>query len=119
STELAITKKLEIDGAGPAATTISGNDAHRVFSLVGAAGVKIAKLAIVHGRLAQPGGLEEGAAVNIDATSSLTLDSVRVTDNTADVSGDATHSGGIVNGGAITNRGTLALIRSAVDHNRA
>ena len=56
SGQLVVNKKLEIDGAGAAATTISGNDASRVFALVGAVGVKITRLGIVHGRVAVPGG---------------------------------------------------------------
>src|SRR5438067_10309969 len=39
SAQLDVTKKLEIDGAGATATIVSGNDAHRVFSLAGAVGV--------------------------------------------------------------------------------
>src|SRR2546421_6285965 len=40
STQLTIPKQLEIDGAGPTATAIHGNDAHRVFG-ISAVGVKI------------------------------------------------------------------------------
>src|SRR5436305_1292081 len=119
TTELDVMKKLEIDGAGAGATIVSGNDAHQVFSLAGTAGFRITKLPVTHGRLAQPGGAENGAGVLINSTSSLTLDSVRLTNNVADVSGDATHTAGVIDGGAISNRGTLALLRSAVDHNVA
>jgi hypothetical protein len=119
SAQLDVTKKLEIDGAGAGATTVSGNDARRVFSLAGAVGVKITKLAIVHGRVAQVAGNLSGGGVTIDAASSLTLDSARVTDNVVDVSGDATHPGGIANGGGIFNAGTLTVVRSAVDRNTA
>ncbi|TMM09469.1 MAG: hypothetical protein E6G00_10395 [Actinobacteria bacterium] len=119
SAQLDVTKKLEIDGAGATATIVSGNDAHRVFSLAGAVGVKITKLSIVHGRVAQVDGDLSGGGVTIDAASSLTLDSARVRDNVVDVSGDATHPGGNANGGGIFNAGTLALVRSAVDHNTA
>src|SRR5437763_2651362 len=87
STQLSVAKQLEIDGAGPTATTIHGNDAHRVFG-ISALGVKITKLAIVHGRLAFVGGVESGAGVSLDTGSSLTLSAVRVTDNVTDVSGD-------------------------------
>ena len=117
--ELDVNKKLEIDGAGSGATTVSGNDASQVFSLAGAAGVKITKLAIVHGRVAAPMAVLPAAGIVIDSTSSLTLDSVRVADHVADSSGDATHLAGIVEGGAILNRGTLVIVRSAVDHNTA
>src|SRR5437763_2851864 len=119
STELSITKKLEIDGAGPSATTVSGNDAHRVFSLTGASGVKIAKLGIVHGRVAGITVPLSGAAVLIDAASSLTLNAVRVKNNLADANGDATHPGGVISGGAISNSGGLALVGSVVDQNTA
>src|SRR5204862_5921757 len=96
STQLTIPKQLEIDGAGATATTINGNDAHRVFG-ISALGVKIQRLAIVHGRFVNPGGVQSGVGVSVDTGSSLALGSVRVTDNVIDVSGDATHAGGIVN----------------------
>ena len=117
SGQLVVNKKLEIDGAGAATTTISGNDASRVFSLVGAAGVKITELAIVHGRLAQAGAALTGAAALIDAASSLTLDTVRVTNNSVDVSADATHTAGTVQGGVFYSSGGLTLRRSTVANN--
>src|SRR5207248_9458019 len=95
SGQLLVTKKLEIDGAGPTKTTISGNNAGRVF-VIGAPGVTITKLAIVHGRLAQPGASLSGAAVFVGGASTLHLDSVRVTKNTVHGSGDATHTPGTV-----------------------
>src|SRR5437764_3724499 len=117
SGQLLVTKKLEIDGAGPTKTTISGNNAGRVFALIGAPGVTITKLAIVHGRLAQPGSSWSGAAVFVGCASTTKLDSVRVTKNTVDVSGDATHTPGTVMGGIFYNAGGLALVRTTVASN--
>jgi hypothetical protein len=106
SGQLAINKNLTIRGAGSGSTTISGNDALRVFNVTGAPSVTLAALTVTRGR-ADPGA-------GIQATGSLTLDGVVVTANHADP-GASGAGGGI----AITAGGSLKLVDSTVSANQA
>src|SRR3954462_11573832 len=107
--EIPITKKLTITGAGAGQTVVSGADAHRIFKLTGASGVTIARLGVTHARGAAPSGIVHGSAIWADPTSSLTLDGVALTASRGDASGASGAGGGIVYGGAIDSDGPLTI----------
>ena len=69
--------------------------------------------------VAVPGGPAMGAALLIDAASSLTLDSVRIANNRADASGDATHTAGSIQGGIVSSGGPLVVRGSTFSANLA
>src|SRR3954447_25998507 len=104
---LAIAKNLTIAGAGAGATTISGNDATRVFTITGTPTVKLQGLTVTHGK--NP----EGAGVSA-AGGELTLEGVAVTNNHAGGAGVAGFGGGLALG-----PGIYRLIDSTVSENTA
>lgn len=75
---LTINKPLTIEGPGASGLTVSGNDATQVFDIrPSASSVTIANLAVTHGLSGIGGGI-------LDDGASLTLTSVKFSDNTAD-----------------------------------
>lgn len=75
SGELVVAKALTIAGAGPASTTISGNDSSRIVALTGGDGLTVRGATLTKGRN------QFGAVVEIGAP--LLLEDVRLTDNHA------------------------------------
>ena len=63
SGELVLNKSLDIEGLGASHLTISGNDASRVFDIIGVGWtVTLADLAIVHGRATQGAGIDNAGS---------------------------------------------------------
>ncbi len=106
SAPLQFEKNLTIDGAGSGATTISGGDTWRVFTIKGTPTVKLAGLTIAHGKSSTGAG--------ISATGELTLENVVVSGNHAGGAGVDGFGGGIAFGGSI-----LTLTESVVSENTA
>ncbi len=104
---LAIAKNLTIVGAGAGATTISGNDASRVFTVTGTPTVTLRGLTLTHGK--DP----NGAGVSV-AGGELTLEGVAVTNNHAGGAGVSGFGGGLELG-----PGIYRLIDSTVSENTA
>jgi hypothetical protein len=104
--EIAITQDLTIEGQAARATTVSGNDASRIFNVT-AGTVSISGLALTGGRATG------GGALYNDQGGNLSLTDVAVIGNKAE-----TPSGNAL-GGGIINRGTLALLRVTVSGNSA
>ena len=106
SGDLSINDDLTINGAGSAATAISGNVLDRVFEIVGGK-VTISNLTVEHGNAPTGGGImNDGGQV--------TLSAVQVQDNTA--------YGGLgtpAEGGGVFNSGTLTILNSTINNNRA
>lgn len=107
SEPLEVKGNLTIVGAGSGATTISGNEERRVFTITGAPVVTLQGMTITHGK--DP----KGAGINA-AGGELTLQDVLVTAN---------HAGGEgvegLGGGLDLGPGTYKLIESAVTANTA
>jgi hypothetical protein len=105
SNELVIDKNLTISGLGAAVMTVSGNNATRVFHVVGPVTVSISGLTIADGLVSSTsgGGIFNGAT--------LTVTDCIISGNTA------TGSGGF--GGGVGNIGTLTISRSTVSGNTA
>ncbi len=99
--DLDITTDITITGAGANQTTIDGADLDRVFD-VRSGTVTLSGLTIQNGTAGLGGGIDTQSASN------LTLESVRLTANTA-----------TDGGGAIYARGVLNLDRVLVDNNTA
>jgi hypothetical protein len=118
--ELAIAKSLTITGHAASDTIVRSGGTSRVFHTTGAANtVVISGITISDGRVAAPGGVNEGGGVwNTDAT--LTLTDTIVRDNVVNNDGSAGGPGGIPSGGGIANdSGTLTLLRTQVLDNTA
>jgi hypothetical protein len=104
SGELIITSDLAIEGPGADKLTVSGNDASRIFNIVGgtaattAITVSISDLTITHGRADQGGG------VNNQDFSDLTLNRVVLSGNRA--LGAPLGAGPYASGGAVMSSGT-------------
>src|SRR5262249_54885293 len=62
---LAVAKNLTIAGAGSGATTLSGNDASRVFTITGTPQVTLRGLTITHGSSADGGGIKAAGEVTL------------------------------------------------------
>jgi hypothetical protein len=103
---LAFAKNLTINGAGSAATTISGNDLSRVFTITGTPTVILAGLTITHGK--------DPAGAGISGSGEVTLQDVIVSGNHAGGAGVAGFGGGIE-----FAPGILTLIDSVVSENTA
>jgi len=108
SAELVINKNIAVQGAGASSTTISGNDARRVFHVQGAGTVaSISGVAVTNGNSSDRGG-----GVLTEAGTELTLAQVAVTDNLAS---DTFFTGG----GGIWSYGKLTVSASTFSGNRA
>src|SRR3954454_19424561 len=92
SNQIAISKSIQIDGAGPGATTIAGAGAHRIFDLTNASAVRLSNLAL-RVQYVDPGAVIYGGGIRTDAASPLTLTRVRIS-GVANVSGGNADSGG-------------------------
>ncbi|HUA74237.1 MAG TPA: fibronectin type III domain-containing protein [Solirubrobacteraceae bacterium] len=103
---LAFEKNLTIAGAGSGATTISGNDASRVFTIAGTPQVTLRGLTITHGSSVDGAGIK--------ASGEVTLQDVVVRGNRA---GTPTEDG--AGGGIELAAGTYRLIESSVSENTA
>ncbi len=114
ASELVVDKSMTINGAGMGTTSVSGNNATRVFHVIApAASVTISGLTVTGGNTASTPG---GGGILVQS-GSLTLTNGAVTGNTVNVSMGATPSGG---GGGINNAsGTTTLNSSSVSNNTA
>jgi hypothetical protein len=104
---LAFEKNLTIAGAGSGVTTISGNDASRVFTIAGTPQVTLRGLTITHGSSAVGAGIKA-------ASGEITLQDVVVRGNHAGTPTEAGAGGGIELGAGI-----YRLIESSVTENTA
>jgi len=105
---LTVENTLTIVGAGSSATTISGNDASRVFTITAITGTKVTLrgLTVTHGKDPQGAGIK--------ASGEVTLQDVVVKGNHAGGDGVAGSGGGID-----LDAGTYQLIESFVSENTA
>ena len=102
SGQLDITDSLTIDGPGANALTVSGNDASRVFDVVGGVDasseitVAIAGLTVAHGRATVGGGIRNSAFSDLTLASVVLSENVAIGGPTAAVNarGGAVHSDG-------------------------
>ncbi len=107
--QIPITAKLTIDGPGAGLLTVSGNNAGRIFRISGGVNVASVGMTLRHGRVTTqdlPGG---GAILVLQ--SSLTLNSMVLSNNTAPV--DVLGLGG----GICVDRGTLIVRTSSISNN--
>jgi len=120
SDELTIEKSLTISGHASGDTIIRSGGPFRVFDIAGAGNsVTISGVTIRDGHEGEPGGIAEGGGIR-NEEANLTLQSVVVTDNHADVNGDSGGGGGIAEGGGIYNKGgALSLENTTVSGNSA
>jgi hypothetical protein len=102
SNELSINKNLTISGPGAGVMTVSGNNATRVFDIVGPSTVFISGLTIADGLVSS------GSGGGIFNGGTLTVTDCVISGNTA--------TGGST-GGGVGNLGTLTLCRSTVSGN--
>jgi hypothetical protein len=110
SAELAVTKDVTIQGAGPA-VRIVGDGNNRVFNVT-AANATLAGLTVTGGGLA--GALAAGGGI-ANATGTLVLSGVAVTGNSV-----SNPSGGIPQGGGVFNAtGRLQIVDSTISGNGA
>jgi uncharacterized repeat protein (TIGR01451 family) len=113
STNIPITKSIEIEGAGSGATTIATSGQRRIFDLQNSGTVRISKLAI-DSHYVDHGGSINGGAIQASATSPLFLTDVRIS-TVADASGGTNSSGGAVFGAAIYALDNLTLTNTQID----
>jgi hypothetical protein len=121
SSELAITKSLDIEGPGANRLTISGNHASRVFDVSANTTVTIAGMTITDGLANGSAPVTASAGGGILNNGNLTLAYDVLSDNQA--VGDPAKSalgrvGGAV-GGGLANLGTLTVASSAFTRNQA
>ena len=110
ASQIAINKTLTIDGDGAGATTVSGNDVTRIFS-VSVGNLTISRLTLTRGR-APAGAISEGGAIEFTHAGALTIDRAALTDNAAVATA-------IGSGGAILSRGDVTVLDSTVSGNTA
>src|SRR5262249_7205674 len=79
ASQVSIGKNLDVEGPGAAKLTVSGNNASRVFDILGGATVTIAGLTIADGRVVDGGG---GGVAN-EAGATLVVVNDVFADNTA------------------------------------
>jgi hypothetical protein len=118
SGELAISKRLDIEGPGASKLTISGNDASRVFDVSGSVTVTIAGMTIANGKavVTQFYSPDGGGGVLNEAGATLILKNSVLSHNVATT---APGSGLDVCGGGLLNEGTADLNGTTVDGNMA
>jgi hypothetical protein len=111
--EVTIDKTLTIQGQGARATSISGNDASRIFTVVAGGAATMSSLTLTAGHVVDG----HGGALSIANTASASLTDVAVTHSTA----EAVTPGVNIFGGGIVNfaGGTLTLLRVTVSGNTA
>ena len=110
SAELAVTKDVTIQGAGPAVRIVSDGN-NRVFNVT-AANVTLSGLTVTGGGLV--GGTVAGGGI-ANATGTLVLSGVTVKGNSV-----SNPSGGIPQGGGVSNgTGTLQIVDSTISGNSA
>jgi CSLREA domain-containing protein len=104
---------LEIRGAGPSATTISGNSSDRVLDLHGGGQVTLQDLRVSGSTItASSGNPARGAGIRAAGGPGLTLVNVSVASNTA--TGTAAE---VTGGGIFQSGGTLALNNASIASN--
>ena len=108
--ELVVLRTMTIVGASRASTTITGGNAHRTIH-DNAGPVTWRNVTITGGSVA-----DMGAGLLDTSTEQLTLDNVRVTNNTVQGSPSAVAQGG---GGGVYADGPVTLNRSSIDTNGA
>jgi uncharacterized repeat protein (TIGR01451 family) len=127
STELSITKTITITNPNALNLRISGNDAHRVFSIQAGAAVTITNLIITHGRAIGDRG---GSIYNIGT---LNLNNCTINYSSASNGGAGISNDGVLTidrctfntnitssgGGGVRNEGTLTINNSAFYNNTA
>jgi hypothetical protein len=118
SSELTISRSLDIEGPGPGRLTISGNDSNRILVINGGLTVTINGLTLSHGNAQQgssfPSGAAGGGAIVNDG-SVLSLAGDVFTDNLSVGSGNGPKGGAIAN----YDSGYLTVTDSTFTGNRA
>src|SRR5262245_24069420 len=110
--ELTIKQDLTITGPGAAQLSINGNGASRIFNVWGTVNASISGLTIENGKSNQGGAIfNDGITLLTDV---VVQDSVAKGSNGSGSSGG---SGGF--GGGIFNRGTLTVVTSTIQNNKA
>jgi hypothetical protein len=105
-TQLVVASNVNIVGPGVDRLTIDAGGDSRVFEINGAYAVGIRGMKITGG-----GGVNQGGGIYNNNSGTLTLDSVRVTDNQTNLTGS-------VNGGGVYSAyGSLQVINSTFDDN--
>ena len=128
-----IGKSLTLTGAGANNTTVSGNNAFRVFNIT-AGNVTLDGLSIVNGNA----GIGNGGGINHTGTGTLNVMTSIISSNTANQGGAIFNNSGILNvtnstisqstststvfnldggGGIFNNTGTLNITNSAISNN--
>ena len=116
--DLDITEELSIIGAGRATTTIDGNQADRIFHILGVAAV-LSDMTITNGRVTSASYFGGGGILNDYGADyhpgALTLEKVTVSNN------KTIHSGAnsIYSGGGILSRGALTVTNSLIQANES
>ena len=126
--EVGIAKNITVRGAGAGSTTVSGNNAVRVFNIAAGSTVTLDGMSIVNGRTTGNGG-------GINNSGTLTIGNSTISGNSAQFSngggifnegeltiGNSTLSGNSVrfgSGGGILNSGTLTIGNSTLSGNSA
>jgi RHS repeat-associated protein len=105
NSELAINKSIVVQGPGQDLLTISGDNQSRVFNVGGGKTVTLSGLTVA-------GGGNVGTGAGIYNAGNLTLDHVRVTEN-------STTTGDSSGGGIYSVYGSLHITNSTVDFNNA
>jgi uncharacterized repeat protein (TIGR01451 family) len=103
--ELSIGKDLSIQGADAASTTVSGNDASRVFEVT-SGNVTLSGLTIAHGKVT--GAIADGAGILNAGTLSIVNSVIANNFNAASAIGE---------GGGIRSTGTLTVTGSSIVDN--
>jgi hypothetical protein len=104
---------LTITGAGPTKTTVSGNDASRIF-LISTGAVKIENMTLTKGHVTAANSADGGGAIYDDGDAPLGLRHVVVTRNTVTGGGGSAQGGG----GVYDNGGNMSLVHSTVSANK-
>ena len=112
--ELTVNHPLTITGAGAGPTTVTADGHHRVFFIGSSGAVMLRKLEVTggNGEAGEGGGGIVGFGSGV-----LTLDHVRVTGNSADVTHSADTTMQYIGGGGIGVVGPLTVTDSTIDHN--
>ncbi|MFW5665372.1 MAG: CHAT domain-containing protein [Coleofasciculus sp.] len=123
-TTITINKSLTLMGAGAGNTTVSGNNAFRVFNISGGGDVTLDSLTIANGRADQGAGIRYSGTGTLTIANSIFSDNQAIGANGAD--GSATGAGGGGGGGAglgggifVDGSGTVTVNNSMFTDNQA
>lgn len=125
---LQIDASITITGAGAGSTTIDGDNASRVISVIGPppafaesdATLTLQDLTVTGGSVTRPsaGSDAGGAGIQVNSSGGLILNGVTVTDNTFNATASTTSSSGYDIGGAgVMSLSTVDIVDSTISHN--